>query len=77
MEYLLRLPFEEGIELIRTAQKQWQDEQLYARWIASGQLEDFSAFKAKLISAAKTQTDTRKTEEIVEKVNKIISMTAR
>lgn len=68
---ILQMDFEEGIEMITTAQRMNNDEKLFIRWVFSYQTTmKFDDFKAKL--EGNVQEDSRTEDEILDSVRLIL-----
>lgn len=67
------MPFEEGIEIINTAQRMNVEEKLFMRWVVSYQtIMTFDDFKEKTQTSQKQIDDDRTEEEILKAVKAII-----
>lgn len=70
---VLALPFEEGIEILVTAQRANNEEKLFMRWVISYQTTmTYEEFKRKLNISHKEQEDYKTEEEILESVKHIL-----
>ena len=80
VEYILNLPFEEGIEIIEKSQEKQQEDLLWQRWLTIypymeiGKLNfiSFGDYKGKLLSKKFKVTNISK-EEIKEDIGKVIA----
>lgn len=71
---VLRLPFDEGIELLTTAQRANDEEKLFLRWVVSYQTTmQYSEFKRRL-NVEHTEEDGRTGEEILSSVRQILEV---
>ncbi len=67
------MPFEEGIEIMSTAQRMNVEEKLFMRWVVSYQTTmTFEDFKSKTQTTQKQIDDDRTEEEILKAVKSII-----
>lgn len=73
---VLELPFEEGIEIMTTAQRMNNEEKLFMRWVVSYQTTiQFEEFKRKLNVDNNNFEDDRTEEEILDSVRQILEGT--
>ena len=67
------MPFEEGIEILSTAQRMNVEEKLFMRWVVSYQTSmTFEDFKEKTHTSQQQIDDDRTEEEILKTVRAII-----
>ena len=67
------MPFEEGIEILSTAQRMNVEEKLFMRWVVSYQTSmTFEDFKSKTQTTQQQIDDDRTEEEILKTVRAII-----
>lgn len=67
------MPFEEGIDMMITAQRVTIEERLFMRWVVSYQTQmTFDDFKEKMKESKKQAEDDRTEEQILKAVRSIL-----
>lgn len=72
---ILALPFQEGIEIMTTAQRMNNEEKLFMRWVVSYQtMMTYEDFKKKLNISQNNYDDNKTEEEILDSVRQILEV---